>query len=96
MLRVESGEAKRLRTRAEVRRAWMAVTDTLTRKKHPEIVAQVRRHVERMPPPLIEKGIPRLTVERTATSQMLEPKALAQQQELLQGEDRLQRLLVIA
>jgi len=27
---------------------------------------------------------------------MLEPKALAQQQELLQGEDRLQRRLVIA
>jgi len=27
---------------------------------------------------------------------MLEPKALAQQQELLQGKDRLQRRLVIA
>ncbi len=54
-LRVESGEAKRLRTRAVVRRAWMAVTDTLTRGTHPDIAAQVRRHVERMPPPLTEK-----------------------------------------
>jgi len=55
ILRVESGEAKRLRTRAVVRRAWMAVTDTLTRGTHPDIAAQVRRHVERMPPPLTEK-----------------------------------------
>jgi Relaxase/Mobilisation nuclease domain len=54
-LQVESGKAKLLRTREEVRRGWLAVSDELARQGHPEIAAQVRRHVEQMPRPLTEK-----------------------------------------
>jgi hypothetical protein len=54
-LRIESGKAKLMRIRDDVRRAWLAVSDTLIRQGHPEISAQVMRHVERMPPPLTEK-----------------------------------------
>ena len=54
-LQVESGKAKLLRTRQEVRRGWKAVSDILTRQGHPEIAAQVRRYVEQMPKPLTEK-----------------------------------------
>lgn len=54
-LQVESGKAKLLRTRDEVRRGWLAVSDELTSQGHPEIAAQVRRHVEQMPRPLTEK-----------------------------------------
>jgi hypothetical protein len=53
-LQVESGKAKLIRTREEVRRAWLAVSDTLTRQGHPEIAAQVRQHVGQMPRPLTE------------------------------------------
>jgi hypothetical protein len=49
------GKAKLLRTREEVRRGWLAVSDELTRQGHPEIAAQVRRYVEQMPRPLTEK-----------------------------------------
>ena len=44
-----------MRTRDNVRRAWLAVSDTLIRQGHPELSAQVRQHLERMPPPLTEK-----------------------------------------
>jgi hypothetical protein len=54
-LQVESGKAKLIRTRQEVRRGWQAVSDQLTRQGHPEIAAQVKRYVERMPRPLTEK-----------------------------------------
>src|SRR5271167_1908268 len=54
-LQVESGKAKLLRTRQEVRRGWQAVSDELTRQGHPEIAAQVRRYVEQMPRALTEK-----------------------------------------
>ena len=54
-LQVESGKAKLIRTRQEVRRGWQAVSEQLTRQGHPEIAAQVRRHVEQMPRPLTEK-----------------------------------------
>jgi Relaxase/Mobilisation nuclease domain len=54
-LLVESGKAKLLQTRDEVRRGWLAVSDELFREGHPEIAAQVRRHVEQMPRPLTEK-----------------------------------------
>jgi Relaxase/Mobilisation nuclease domain len=54
-VQVESGKAKLIRTRQEVRRRWQAVSDELTRKGHPEIAAQVRRYVEQMPKPLTEK-----------------------------------------
>ena len=52
---VESGKAKLLQTRDEVRRGWLAVSDELIREGHPEIAARVRRHVEQMPRPLTEK-----------------------------------------
>jgi Relaxase/Mobilisation nuclease domain len=54
-LQVESGKAKLIRTRQEVRRGWQAVSDELTRQGHPEIAAQVKRYVEQMPRPLTEK-----------------------------------------
>jgi hypothetical protein len=54
-LQVESGKAKLIRTRQEVRRGWQAVSDELTRQGQPEIAAQVRRYVEQMPKPLTEK-----------------------------------------
>jgi Relaxase/Mobilisation nuclease domain len=50
-----AGKAKLLRTREEVRRGWLAVSDELTRQGHPEIAAQVTRYVEQMPRPLTEK-----------------------------------------
>jgi hypothetical protein len=54
-LLVESGKAKLLQTREEVRRGWLAVSDELIREGQPEIAAQVRRHVEQMPRALTEK-----------------------------------------
>jgi hypothetical protein len=54
-LQVESGKAKLIRTRQELRRRWQAVSDELTRQGHPEIAAQVRRYVEQMPRPLTER-----------------------------------------
>jgi hypothetical protein len=52
---VESGKAKLLRTREEVRCGWLAVGDVLAHQGHPEIAAQVKRYVEQMPKPLTEK-----------------------------------------
>jgi hypothetical protein len=54
-LLVESGKAKLLQTREEVRRGWLAVSDELIREGQPEIAAQVRRHVEQMPRALTGK-----------------------------------------
>ena len=54
-LQVESGKAKLIRTRQEVRRGWQAVSDELARQGHPEIAAQVRQYVGQMPKPLTEK-----------------------------------------
>jgi hypothetical protein len=54
-LQVESGKARLIRTRQEVRRGWLTLSDTLTHQGHPEIAAQVRRYVEQMPKPLTEK-----------------------------------------
>jgi hypothetical protein len=48
-LQIEPGKEKLLSTREEVRRGWLAVSDTLSRDGHPEIAAQVRRYVEQMP-----------------------------------------------
>ncbi len=45
-LQVESGKAKLLRTREEVRRGWLAVSDELTRHGQTELAAQVKRYVE--------------------------------------------------
>jgi hypothetical protein len=54
-LQVESGKAKLLRTREEVRRGWLAMSDELSRQGHTEIAAQVKRYAEQMPEPLTEK-----------------------------------------
>jgi type IV secretory pathway VirD2 relaxase len=54
-LQVESGKAKLLHTREEVRRGWLAMSDELTRQGHPEIAVQVERYVQQMPKPLTEK-----------------------------------------
>jgi hypothetical protein len=54
-LQSEPGKEKLLRTREEVRRGWLAVSDELTREGHAEIAAQVKRYVEQMPRPLTEK-----------------------------------------
>jgi hypothetical protein len=54
-LQVEPGKEKLLRTREEVRRGWLAVSDELTREGHAEIAAQVKRYVEQMRRPLTEK-----------------------------------------
>jgi hypothetical protein len=48
-LEKEQGKEKLLRTRDEVQRAWLAVSDTLSRDGHPELAMQVRRYVEQMP-----------------------------------------------
>jgi hypothetical protein len=54
-LQLEPGKAKLLRTREEVHRGWLAVSDELTRQGQSEVAAQVRRYVEQMPRPLTEK-----------------------------------------
>jgi hypothetical protein len=54
-LQVESGKEKLLRTRDEVRRGWLAVSDALSRDGHAELAMQVRRYVEQMPRPGTEK-----------------------------------------
>ena len=54
-LQIEPGKEILLRTREEVRHAWLVVSDTLSRDGHPEIGAQVRRYVEQMPRPGTEK-----------------------------------------
>jgi MobA/VirD2-like, nuclease domain len=54
-LQIEPGKEKLLRTRDEVRRAWLAVSDTLSRDGHSELAMQARRYVEQMPRPGTEK-----------------------------------------
>jgi hypothetical protein len=54
-LQVEPGKAKLIRTRQKVQRAWLTLSDTLTRQGHLEIASQVKRYVEQMPKPLTEK-----------------------------------------
>jgi hypothetical protein len=54
-LQVEPGKAKLIRTRKEVLRAWLTLSDTLTQQGRPEMAAQVKRYVEQMPKPLTEK-----------------------------------------
>jgi Relaxase/Mobilisation nuclease domain len=54
-LQIEPGKEKLLRTREEVRRAWLAVCDTLRRDGHPELAMQIRRYLEQMPRAATEK-----------------------------------------
>jgi Relaxase/Mobilisation nuclease domain len=66
-LQIEPGKEKLLRTREEVRRAWLAVSGKLARDGYPEIAMQVRRYVEQMPRPGTEKEYiaARLLVQRS-------------------------------
>jgi hypothetical protein len=75
-LQIEPGKQKLLRTREEVRRAWLAVSGTLTRDGHPEIAMQVRRYVEQMPRPGTEKEYiaARLLVQRAHEPKISEMK----------------------
>jgi Relaxase/Mobilisation nuclease domain len=54
-LQIEPGKEKLMRTREEVCRAWLAVSDTLSRDGNTELAAQVKRYVEQMPRPETEK-----------------------------------------
>jgi hypothetical protein len=54
-LQVESGKAKLIRTRQQVRRGFQAISDELAHHGHCELAAQVRRYVAEMPKPLTEK-----------------------------------------
>jgi hypothetical protein len=52
---VEPGKAKLLETRNIVRRAWWTISEILIRDKQPDLVAQVTRFAEQMPPPRTER-----------------------------------------
>ena len=54
-LQVEPGKARLMETRREVERGWRVVSDILARQGRPELAEQVRKFVERLPPPLTEK-----------------------------------------
>jgi type IV secretory pathway VirD2 relaxase len=54
-LLIEPGKTSLVNTRNEVRRAWEAISDSLTREGQPELAAQVRQFVENMQPPLIDR-----------------------------------------
>jgi hypothetical protein len=54
-LQIEPGKASLVRTRNEVRRAWLTVGDILIRQRQPELAAHVRRFSEKMPPPQTKK-----------------------------------------
>jgi Relaxase/Mobilisation nuclease domain len=74
-LQVESGKAKLVRTREEVRRGWLALSDELSRQGHPETAAQVKRYVEQMPRPLTEKEhIATKLLERAREPRVREPE----------------------
>jgi hypothetical protein len=52
---IESGKAKLVETRNNVRRAWWTIGEILIRDKQPELAAEVRRFAEQMPPPMTER-----------------------------------------
>lgn len=52
---VESGKAKLVETRNNVRRAWWTVSEILIRDSHPELAAEVTRFAEQMPSPMTER-----------------------------------------
>lgn len=63
--KVESGKADMLRTRSEIRHAWMVLSDILLRQQQPNLAHQIRRFADRMPPPITEKeAIARQLLER--------------------------------
>ena len=54
-LRIETGKAKLLETRKEVERGWRAVSEILVVEGQPELAAQVRAFVARMPAPRTDR-----------------------------------------
>jgi hypothetical protein len=54
-LRAENGKAKMVKTRHEVRRAWLDVSDILVREGHSDLSAEVRKLGEGMRPPVTER-----------------------------------------
>jgi Relaxase/Mobilisation nuclease domain len=74
-LEVESGKAKLVHTREEVRRGWLLLSDELSRQGHHETAAQVKRYMEEMPRPLTEKEhIATKLLERARESRVREPE----------------------
>jgi hypothetical protein len=65
-LQIEPGKEKLMRTRDELRRGWLAVSDTLSRDGYSGLATQVRQYVEQMPRPGTEKEYiaARLLVQR--------------------------------
>jgi len=56
-LQVEPAKAKLIRTRGEIDRAWHVASEILRRQGQPELAAQVRQFVHRMPPPATEREL---------------------------------------
>jgi hypothetical protein len=57
VIKIEPGKAKLLETRAQVERGWRAVGDMLSTAGRPELAAEVRQFVVRMPSASTEKEI---------------------------------------
>ncbi|MEJ1962927.1 MAG: relaxase/mobilization nuclease domain-containing protein [Gammaproteobacteria bacterium] len=53
--RPESGKAKVLETRGDVERGWLAFAESMARDGHRDVADQVRRFVDRMPPPRTDR-----------------------------------------
>jgi hypothetical protein len=70
---IESGKAKLVETRNNIRRAWWMLGEILIRDKQPDIAAEVRRFAEQMPPPLTEREhLTATLVDRTRPRRVLE------------------------
>jgi type IV secretory pathway VirD2 relaxase len=54
-LRLERGKSALTETRREVERGWQATVNILQSQGRSDLAAEVRRFVERMPPPMTEK-----------------------------------------
>lgn len=69
-LQVEPGKASLVGTRAEIRRAWLAVGAILIREGQPELAAHVRRFSDEMSPPRTQKEWIATELERVRTPPM--------------------------
>lgn len=56
-LRIEPGKSKLLDTRREVQRGWRVISDILLAQGHPELAAQVRHFLDKMPPPRTDREL---------------------------------------
>ena len=54
-VRAESGKARMMETREEVRRGWLAASDILFRQRQPDLARQVRHFADHLPPAMTEK-----------------------------------------